>query len=136
MSFSVTDNPIDVLTYVLDCPDPRALAEFYGRLLGWRIDDTDSPDGAQPDGAEAGWVDLVHPAGRGTLAFQPDPEFRAPTWPDRSRPQMAHIDIRVADLRAAHEHAVAVGARLLDDSHETFLVYADPAGHPFCLCAC
>jgi hypothetical protein len=51
---------------------------------------------------------------------------------------MFHLDLRVVDLAAAAEHAVAVGATPLDlsDSHPSFQVYADPVGHPFCLCAC
>ena len=46
---------------------------------------------------------------------------------------------RVDDIRAAHEHALAVGAVLLQaatdfSTPDGFQVYADPAGHPFCLC--
>ena len=40
-------------------------------------------------------------------------------------------------MDAAHERAVALGARLLadrsDDPEEPLRVYADPAGHPFCI---
>jgi hypothetical protein len=61
----------------------------------------------------------------------------APQWPDGS-PQQIHIDLYVADPPAAHEEAVALGARLLRAADLTsdsgFQVYADPAGHPFCLC--
>lgn len=135
MSISVSASPLDVPAFVLDCPDPAALADFYARLLGWRILPDDPTDTEDPT-EDGEWVDLVHPGGHGRLAFQRDPEFQAPTWPARERPQMAHLDLRVADLDAAHEHALAVGARLLDASHRTFRVYADPAGHPFCLCAC
>ena len=50
-----------------------------------------------------------------------------------------HLDLWVGDLPAAHKEAIALGARLLkaaDDpaAAEGFQVYADPAGHPFCLC--
>lgn len=42
-----------------------------------------------------------------------------------------------ADLDVQHERALALGARLLcDHSHdpeEPLRVYADPAGHPFCI---
>jgi hypothetical protein len=45
----------------------------------------------------------------------------------------------VADLDAQHELAVTLGARLLedrsDDPDEPLRVYADPAGHPFCIIA-
>ena len=27
-----------IRTIVLDCPDPLALARFYGELLGWEVD--------------------------------------------------------------------------------------------------
>ena len=44
-----------------------------------------------------------------------------------------------ADLDVAHERALALGARLLedrsDDPEEPLRVYADPAGHPFCIIA-
>ena len=46
-----------------------------------------------------------------------------------------HLDLQVDDLAAASAVAEEAGARLLgrhtDD--EVVRVYADPAGHPFCL---
>jgi hypothetical protein len=48
---------------------------------------------------------------------------------------MLHLDFRVADLDAEHDGAVQIGARFLADESPEFRVYADPAGHPFCLCA-
>jgi hypothetical protein len=42
-----------------------------------------------------------------------------------------------AELDEQHERAISLGARLLadqaDDPEEPLRVYADPAGHPFCL---
>jgi hypothetical protein len=42
-----------------------------------------------------------------------------------------------ADLDGQHERVLALGARLLldrfDDPDEPLRVYADPAGHPFCI---
>ncbi|QWF23172.1 hypothetical protein KM427_05475 [Nocardioides sp. LMS-CY] len=54
------------------------------------------------------------------------------------RPQQVHVDLHVEDARAAHEQAMALGARLLPaapDLHRTegHQVYAAPAGHPFCI---
>jgi catechol 2,3-dioxygenase-like lactoylglutathione lyase family enzyme len=115
--------------FVLDCPDPRALAEFYGRLLGWRIDEAASDDR---------WVELADPAGGAPLAFQHDPGYRAPTWPDPELPQMMHLDVRVSTFAEGHERALAAGAVPLpqppDRQDSDFRVYADPAGHPFCMC--
>jgi hypothetical protein len=44
----------------------------------------------------------------------------------------------VDDVRAAHDEVVSLGARVLQkgdfEAASGFQVYADPAGHPFCLC--
>ncbi|MGP4015148.1 VOC family protein [Saccharopolyspora sp. 5N708] len=117
--------------FAIDCPDPRALAEFYGRLLGWAVDEAESDDD---------WVELVDPAGGAPLAFQRDSGYRPPTWPSREVPQMMHLDIRVSTLAEGHERALAAGATPLpqpaDQRDARFRVYADPVGHPFCMCAC
>lgn len=110
---------------VLDCPDAEALAGFYARLLDWP-----APEG------EPRWQTLANPAGGPMLEFQRVEGYRAPGWPSQEGPQQFHLDLTVADLPAAHERAVGLGARLLDDASRRFWVYADPAGHPFCLCAC
>ncbi|RZS44643.1 hypothetical protein EV193_101519 [Herbihabitans rhizosphaerae] len=108
---------------VLDCPDTLALARFYATLLDW----------PEPEGDER-WA-TVRPAQGGTLIqFQRVDDFRAPTWPEGERPQMLHLDLTVDDMEASHERALKLGARLLDEKPEHFRVYADPAGHPFCLC--
>jgi hypothetical protein len=114
---------------VLDCPDPEALGGFYAALLGW-------PPPTMDHGGH--WANLENPAGGLAIEFQRSSDYQAPTWPDPTRPQMFHLDLKVTDMAAAATHAVAVGARPLDlsDEHPTFQVYADPAGHPFCLCAC
>jgi predicted enzyme related to lactoylglutathione lyase len=72
------------------------------------------------------------------LAVQLAPDHIQPDWPD-GQPQQLHLDLHVDDIRAAHEEAVALGARLLQaaddlDAEDGWQVYADPAGHPFCLC--
>ncbi|MFJ6086046.1 VOC family protein [Streptomyces sp. NPDC092369] len=115
---------------VLDCPDPRALAEFYSAILGGtpRVEDED-------------WVVLEAP-GVPRLAFQGAPDFVPPKWPSTDRDaQQFHLDLDAgptwAEFDAAHERVMALGARPLDleDREEKdFQVYADPAGHPFCLC--
>ncbi|WP_103354883.1 VOC family protein [Amycolatopsis sp. CA-128772] len=111
----------------LDCPDPVALAEFYRSVLEW----------AAPEVAEDGhWVTLANPAGGAGIAFQRVPDYRPPAWPSADNPQQLHLDLNVTDLEAAHERVLGLGAKLLDDEPETFRVYADPVGHPFCLCAC
>jgi predicted enzyme related to lactoylglutathione lyase len=113
---------------VLDCPDPRALAAFYADLLDW----------PQAEGDDD-WLTLTPPDGGAKVQFQRVEGYRAPEWPSQDMPQQFHLDLDVTDLQAAHERAVSLGARRLDqqvDGQERFWVYADPAGHPFCLCAC
>ncbi|MEV5610977.1 VOC family protein [Streptomyces sp. NPDC052225] len=112
---------------VLDCPEPRTLAEFYGAVLDGRV-----------TGDDGDWVDLEVPGAR-PLAFQKAPGFRAPAWPAAERDsQQFHLDLTVEDLDAAEKEVLALGATVLDaeDRSRTWRVYADPAGHPFCLCAC
>jgi hypothetical protein len=53
---------------------------------------------------------------------------------------MLHLDLTVPSvsaLDAEHRRALDLGARLLrdrsDDPDEPLRVYADPAGHPFCI---
>lgn len=129
MTESTQAVPLQLATIALDCPDPHSLADFYGRLLGWSIDENDSDED---------WVELANPAGGVRLAFQRDPEYLPPTWPERERPQMLHLDVRVSSLDSADEHAIQVGARRLPQPEDRldaeFRVYADPDGHPFCLC--
>jgi catechol 2,3-dioxygenase-like lactoylglutathione lyase family enzyme len=103
---------------VLDCPDPAVLAAFYSELLGqpvtYRSDD---------------WVVVAANDSSSGLAFQLAPGNRPPTWPDPAVPQQFHLDIMVEDVTAAGRRVLAIGATKLDGED----VYADPAGHPFCL---
>ena len=125
---------------VLDSTDPRHLAEFYRRLFGLRYRQGDEPPGpGQPDPKGQDWLVLRSPAGA-ALAFQKVEELPQATWPDGPVPQQLHLDTTVpavADLDVQHERALALGARLLedrsDDPQEPLRVYADPAGHPFCI---
>ncbi|MFB7293108.1 VOC family protein [Actinacidiphila glaucinigra] len=113
---------------VIDCPDPTALGTFYQGVLGWALDT-----------ADPSWVTLTSPHGA-RIAFQEVPFHRPPRWPDPEHPQQFHLDFDVptrADVERAHEEVVALGAVFLHDSggeRSGFRVFADPAGHPFCLC--
>ncbi|MEU7583687.1 VOC family protein [Streptomyces sp. NPDC041068] len=114
---------------VLDCPDPRALATFYRTLLGGTVD--------RPDprwSVDADWSTL-HPGTGPVLAFQRVMPYTPPRWPDPAAPQQFHLDFQVGDLAAAHEQVLAAGATVLDaeSGKGSWCVYADPAGHPFCL---
>jgi catechol 2,3-dioxygenase-like lactoylglutathione lyase family enzyme len=107
---------------IVDCPDPAALAAFYAELLGlpvtWQEDDfaVVARDDRSP----------------GTR-FQLVPGYRPPQWPDPRWPQQMHFDVMVDDVDAAEPRVLALGARRLAGAEGGSRVYADPAGHPFCL---
>lgn len=126
---------------VLDATDARGLAEFYRRLLGYRYRPGDDPPPAgQPDPRGDDWLVLQDRIGRVCLAVQHVPELPASTWPDTQVPQQLHLDLTVADvaeLAVQRERALSLGAKLLldrsSDVDEPLYVFADPAGHPFCI---
>jgi hypothetical protein len=105
--------PLALFEVTLDCPAPRALAEFYRRALGWAY--APGHQTVDQDGDE--WLVLLPPAGGSRV----------------------HLDVAVPEPAAAHEHLVGCGARPLTGSpaeeghaEDLFRVHADPAGHPFC----
>jgi catechol 2,3-dioxygenase-like lactoylglutathione lyase family enzyme len=112
---------------VLDCPDVAELAAFYQALVGGVVNQPDPRWSTGPDFA------TLHSAGGIVLAFQRVSDFVAPGWPDPARPQQLHLDIDVPDAEDAHKRVIGLGARLLRADHRGWQVYADPAGHPFCL---
>jgi hypothetical protein len=102
---------------ILDCPEPYELATFYSGLLGNPITYADDD------------FVVVSTSDQGSgLAFQRSPDQRPATWPDPAVPQQIHLDIMVEDVSTAADAVVALGA-----THLSGDVFADPAGHPFCL---
>ena len=106
---------------VIDCPDPAALAGFYSELLGLPITYT-SDD----------WVVIARNDMTSGVAFQLAPDHLPPRWPDPAYPQQFHLDVMVDNVEAAEPRVLALGARRLTGEGDA-PVYADPAGHPFCL---
>jgi predicted enzyme related to lactoylglutathione lyase len=109
---------------VLDCPDPQALARFYGAMLGWEIEkDDDDMCFIRADYGDALGFQRVHP-------------YTPPQWPGQVVPQQMHIDVVVDDLDQAEAAVLELGAARHDHQPgTTFRVFLDPAGHPFCLCS-
>jgi catechol-2,3-dioxygenase len=106
----------------IDTPDASALARFYADLLGMEVTYS-GPEGA-----------LVAGDGRSVM-FQQVSDYNPPQWPDPEHPQQGHLDIAVDDLDAGETRALELGAARLAGGGETFRVFADPVGHPFCLTA-
>ncbi len=103
---------------ILDCPDPGALAQFYSQLLGLPVTYR-SEDFAVVAANET----------TSGIAFQLAPDHVPPRWPDPAFPQQIHLDVMVEDVATAGPRVMALGASPLPGDG----VYADPAGHPFCL---
>lgn len=102
---------------ILDAADPQGSAAFWSALLGQPItyDDGD-------------FVVVSVDQETSGIAFQRAPGHVAPTWPDPAVEQQMHVDVAVDDPVRAGPEVIALGARHLEGD-----VYADPAGHPFCL---
>lgn len=114
---------------VLDCSDPVELSRFYRSLLGGVVNRPDPRWSLDED-----WTTLHVERGL-VLAFQRVEDHRPPRWPDPARPQQFHLDLGVVDLERAQEDVLRQGATVLDqgDGKRSWRVFADPAGHPFCL---
>lgn len=109
--------------FVIDCPDPGALATFYGAMLGWKVD------------VSSDWADVRADDGQ-CISFQQVKDYTPPRWPAQQVPQQMHLDVVVDDLDAGEAAVLELGAtRHEHQPGTTFRVFLDPAGHPFCLCA-
>jgi len=110
---------------VFDASDLPAESTFWAGMLGGRVV------------AEDDWHSVVDGDGQWVIGVQLAPGHVPPDWPD-GNPQQVHIDLHVDDFTSAHATAIALGARLLQAAEDLTAaqghqVYADPAGHPFCL---
>jgi hypothetical protein len=113
---------ITLSSVAINCPDARELAAFYADITGGEITFYSS-----------GWATVDGPGGR--IDFQTVPDHVSPTWPGSTVPTQMHLDFVVDDLRATEVRVLAAGATKYEaqPNDEHCLVFADPAGHPFCL---
>jgi hypothetical protein len=109
---------------VFDAADLHAESGFWAGMLDGHVVEDDA------------FHSVIDAAGEWRIGVQLAPEHVPPDWPDGA-PQQVHLDLHVEDPARAHEQATALGARLLRDddpgSAAGHRVYADPAGHPFCI---
>lgn len=111
---------------VFDAADLQTESAFWAGILGGHVFKDDD------------WHSVIDSAGEWRIGVQLAPNHVPPEWPDGTQQQQVHLDLHVEDVRAAHDEALALGARLLQpasdlDAPEGHQVYADPAGHPFCI---
>lgn len=128
--------PIALDAVVLECKDVVALSDFYIRLLSWKRN--------RGEGTE--WADIIPPSGGVKIAFQQNPGYVPPVWPDEpgAQQQMAHLDFTVKNqeqMKLAVQHALACGAvkasvqygeSASQEGESLWTTMLDPAGHPFC----
>lgn len=124
-----------LLHTVLDTDDVRGTAEFWRQLLDLRY----RPGDEQPEDGED-WLVLTDHDGTRRLAFQLADTHQRSTWPEPGVPQQLHLDLTVPDRAELETQRARVldlgGTQLLDrseDEAEPLHVFADPAGHPFCI---
>ena len=131
----MTQPQMRVSGVVMHARNPRELAAFYSRLLGWPVTKEEGPRPGNPP--EDGWAILRPPPEGGvSLAFEYEEDYVPPVWPSVPGEQqlMTHIDIAVADLDEAVAWTLSAGATLAEfQPQEGVRVMLDPAGHPFCL---
>jgi Glyoxalase-like domain len=118
---------IDRQIIVFDAADLGTESAFWAGVLGGRV----IPDD------EDGWHSVLDGDGNWRIGVQLAPNHAQPEWPHGTQ-QQVHLDLHVDDPARAHDEVLALGARLLQpaadlDAAEGFQVYADPAGHPFCI---
>lgn len=113
--------PARVGRVVLDAEDHEALAAFYSELLGLEVT-SQGPDRIEiGDGTDT------------PLGFAKVARHTRPTWPKPTYPQHMHLDIGIDDPQTLAT-AERLGAVRLPAVGGSCPVYADPAGHPICLC--
>ncbi|MET9224349.1 VOC family protein [Lentzea sp. NPDC003310] len=109
-----------------DAADLGPESRFWAGVLGGEVQE------------DSDWH-MVVVDGTPRVGVQLAPDHTPPTWPDGPTKQQIHLDLWVEDFAEAHEQVMALGATVLrpaagNTAGDDFQVYADPAGHPFCLC--
>ena len=133
----MSDYP-ELLHTVIDTTEPRKLAEFYRRLLGYVYRTGDELSTGEVDEKE--WLVLTDSLAHRKLAFQKVEHLEPTTWPATDIPMQMHLDLTVPNrttLERQRQRAEGLGAELrverTHDEDEPLYVFTDPSGHPFCI---
>lgn len=120
-----TDRLGTLVRVVIECADPSALARFWGAMLDMPRRVEESPDRIVIAGDDASLP---------MIALQRVADYQPPRWPDPEYPAQMHFDLGFDDRTRKERLALDLGATRLPPQGGSCPVYADPAGHPFCLC--
>lgn len=112
---------------VFDAADVAAESAFWAAVFDGNVVGDDEEFHCVLD-ASGSWI----------IGVQFAPNHTPPEWPNGAQQQQVHLDLHVEDPRRAHDEVIKLGARLLQGApsfveEEGHQVYADPAGHPFCI---
>jgi predicted enzyme related to lactoylglutathione lyase len=106
---------------IIDCNDPRRVADFWAQTLGWKVQDKGGMFWMSESGAP--FPDLL-------LVFVPVPE-------QKSVKNRIHLDVSPVgcDRDEEVERLVALGATRVDvgQGEQPWVVLADPEGNEFCV---
>ena len=106
---------------IIDCNEPRLVADFWAQVLGWEVHDDDGLQWMSASGQP--FPDLL-------LVFVPVPERK-------SLKNRVHLDVNPLGCNQDEEVArlVALGARRVDvgQGASSWVVLADPEGNEFCV---
>ncbi len=111
---------------VLDAADLDSVSDFWAGIFDGKAVKEDT------------WHSVIDSAGEWRMGIQLNPTHAPPEWPNGLQQQQIHLDLHAENFEEMHRKVMALGAQLLQESDskeadEGFQVYADPAGHPFCI---
>jgi hypothetical protein len=107
-------------TLLIDCHDPKMLADFWCAALGYRLDEIDEEDAIIKPAAAPGW----------TMLFQFVPE-------EKTVKNRLHLDVRPSGAMATEVTRLEqIGATVItrvDEGGSFWTVMGDPEGNEFCV---
>ena len=109
----------------IDCADPAALADFWSKVLDWKI-------GGEGDEV---WIEKELKEGETTDA----PDILFLRNPDKKTVKnRLHLDLRPDNQAAEVDRLIALGAKTIEIGQSnyaecTWVVMADPDGNEFCV---
>ena len=111
---------------VFDAADLEEESAFWAAILNGQVARDDE------------WHTIFDDSGEWRIGIDLNPTYVRPEWPNGVQQQQVHLNLQVEDQYEAHQEVLSLGATVLEpgksmDTPEGFLVYADPAGHPFCV---
>ena len=105
----------------MDCADADVMADFYGRLLGWKVTYRDHD-----------YVSMQDPGGGAGLSFQEEPWYQPPVWPS-SRANRPRCITSISRSKTSTPQWLTPSPperASLSISRAPDLASVDPAGHP------